>query len=138
MSQPEAQEEFLNFSDQASSEGEVLSAESIVVSSLQMSQSLDTQVGSMAEIEEAKRDITLSVSQTQIDPEEMKESDETNYRLKFEKEQALRREAIRNLKEARSCTRKMRLQLREEKLKIDEIKNDIRTVRDVFQKYIAI
>ena len=115
-----------------------MSAESIVVSSLQMSQSLDTQVGSMAEIEEAKRDITLSVSQTQIDPEEMKESDETNYRLKFEKEQALRREAIRNLKEARSCTRKMRLQLREEKLKIDEIKNDIRTVRDVFQKYIAI
>ena len=60
-----------------------------------------------------------------------------NWRLQFEKEQKLRKESMRNLQEARSCSRKLRLKLREERAKNAEIKQDIRVLKEIFKKYVG-
>ena len=90
---------------------------------------------------ERNEDVEMSIcasQETDIAPEEEEISKcSTNWRLQFEKEQKLRKEAMKNLKEARSCSRRLRLNLREESAKNVEIRKDIRVLKEIFKKYVG-
>ena len=91
--------------------------------------------------DERNEDVEMRISASQemdIAPEEEKMNTYSpNWRVQFEKEQKLRKESMRNLQEARSCSRKLRLKLREERAKTAEIKQDIRVLKEIFKKYVG-
>ena len=137
MSQTEDQDEIFDFADECRSGERGLSAE--FADALEIVCSSGTQVDVT---DESNEDVIMSMSasqRTDIAPEEEKKKleDNTDWRLKFEKEQSLRKQAKRNVEEARSCTRKLRVRLREERAKNAEMQNDIRLVREIFLKYMG-
>ena len=101
------------------------------------------------EEEGARKEISSSASQTEIMPEQTEDEKEKDWKQKLEEERTMRRLVVRelnttreSLNHARSCTRKVRKQLKEFesknaelKRKNDEFQSDITIVKGIYQKY---